>query len=231
MFSLRHRVRILCFWVSCGLSSAPVARGQPDSEVQLPELRKELLERRERDQTIRNAVIKSGAESPDPKLAGEMRRIDQENTARMQEIVRQHGWPGPELIGRDGTEAAWLLVQHSTPEFQREMLPLVEKAYREKKLRGSNYALLLDRVRVHEGKPQVYGSQGRWENGVLNLQPIEDVANVDQRRAEVGLGPLEEYLARLRSSQGPKVAPSSPPPGGSTNARARAPLPKGDFAR
>jgi hypothetical protein len=231
MHSVRRRARILCFWLSCGLSSAPGASAQPASEIQLPELRKELLERRERDQVIRNAVIQSGAENPDPKLAGEMRRIDRENTARMQEIVRQHGWPGPELVGRDGTEAAWLLVQHSTPEFQREMLPLVEKAYREKKLRGSNYALLLDRVRVHQGKPQVYGSQGRWENGVLNLQPIEDPENVDQRRAEVGLGPLDEYLARLRSSQGSKAPTTNPSPGGQTNVRARAPLPNGDFAR
>ncbi len=230
MSTLRSRVFIVSLWLVCGLISAPDVIAQPSPEVQLPELRRELLERRGRDQGIRDALIKSGSEHPDPRIAAEMRQIDGENTARIKEIVRTYGWPGPDLVGRDGSQAAWLLVQHSTPEFQREMLPLVEKAYREQKLPGSNYALLLDRVRVHQGKPQVYGSQGRWENGVLNLQPIEDPENVDQRRAEVGLGPVAEYLARLRANQGSKP-PTPPPPAGKDAVRARPPLPNGDFAR
>jgi hypothetical protein len=132
---------------------APPPTAEPLTEIGLPELRRELLDRRKRDQDIRNALIKSGAENPDPKIRDEMRAIDRENTERMKAIVREHGWPGPELVGRDGTQAAWLLVQHSTPEFQKQMLPLVKQAYREKKLSGSSYALLLDRVLVHDGKP------------------------------------------------------------------------------
>lgn len=178
----------------------------PSNPELMPALREELLERRERDQAIRNELIKSGAERPDPEIAARMRAIDHENTVRMKEIVREHGWPGPELVGRDGTQAAWLLVQHSTHGFQKEMLPLVHEAYLAKKIPGANYALLLDRVLVGEGKPQRYGSQGKWENGVLGLQPIEDEANVDQRRAEVGLGPLADYLAGLRATYQPKDA-------------------------
>lgn len=33
-------------------------------------------------------------------------------------------------------------------------------------------------------------------DGKYDFHPIEDEANVDKRRAEIGLGPLEEY-ARL----------------------------------
>lgn len=187
---------------------------KPPETIALPVLRQELLERRERDQAVRNESIASGAEHPDPAIVERMRRIDGENTARVKEIVREHGWPGPELVGSDGTQAAWLIVQHSTPEFQKEMLPLVKEAYLAKKLQGSSYALLLDRVLVHEGKPQVYGSQGRWENGVLNLQPIEDEANVDKRRAEVGLGPLADYLERLREFYKSKPPTPVPQPAG-----------------
>jgi hypothetical protein len=218
-------------FVACLLLIAPAILAQTAVEVQLPELRRELLERRERDQNVRNAMIKSGAEKPDPKISEEMRVIDRENTERMKEIVRTHGWPGPELVGRDGTQAAWLLVQHSTPEFQREMLPLVEKAYREKKLPGSNYALLLDRVRIHQGKPQIYGSQGRWENGVLGLQPIEDEANVDKRRAEVGLEPLADYLARMRTSYNSKSPPSATATPAGGGARPGSMMANSDFAR
>ena len=217
-------------FVACLLLLAPVIFAQTAAEVQLPELRRELLERRERDQNVRNALIKSGAERPDPKISEEMRVIDRENTERMKEIVRTHGWPGPELVGRDGTQAAWLLVQHSTPGFQREMLPLVEKAFRENKLPGSNYALLLDRVRIHQGKPQVYGSQGRWENGVLGLQPIEDEANVDKRRAEVGLEPLADYLARMRASYNSKSPPDAAA-GSSTSGTRPRPTLNSDFVR
>lgn len=210
--------------------ATPAAWAQPDSDIQLPELRRELLERRERDQAIRDALIKSGAENPDPKIRDEMRAIDRDNTERVKEIVLAHGWPGPELVGADGTFAVWLFVQHSTPEFQKEMLPRVEKAYRDQKLPGSSYALLLDRVRVHEGKPQVYGSQGRWENGVLGLQPIEDEANVDQRRKEVGLGPLAEYLAGLRAMYNSKSPTASAASASGRETRGPA-MPNSDFAR
>jgi hypothetical protein len=117
-------------------------------------------------------------------------------------IVRQYGWPSPRLVGRDGAEAAFLLVQHSDHAFQKQMLPLVEKAYRSSELSGQSYALLLDRVLVGEGKPQVYGTQAKrfeeWVGREPALEPIEDEANVDQRRAGVGLPPLSEYREMLK---------------------------------
>jgi hypothetical protein len=131
-----------------------------------------------------------------------MKVIDAANVERMKAIVNQYGWPGPELVGHDGSEAAFLLVQHADLAFQQKMLPLVEKAYRSGGLTGQDYALLLDRVRVAEGKPQVYGTQAKrfaeWNGPEPTLQPIEDEANVDKRRAEVGLPPLAEYKEFLK---------------------------------
>jgi hypothetical protein len=78
----------------------------------------------------------------------------------------------------------------------------VEKAYRSGGLLGQSYALLLDRVRVGEGKPQVYGTQAKrfeeWKGQEPTLEPIEDEANVDKRRAQVGLPPLSEYREMLK---------------------------------
>jgi hypothetical protein len=34
------------------------------------------------------------------------------------------------------------------------------------------------------------------ENGTFTPDPIEDAANVDKRRAELGLQPLAEYIRR-----------------------------------
>jgi hypothetical protein len=48
----------------------------------------------------------------------------------------------------------------------------------------------------------VYGTQAKappnWKGHEPVLEPIEDEANVDKRRAEVGLPPLAEYLLMLK---------------------------------
>jgi hypothetical protein len=176
------------------------------SSVAYPALREELLKRLERDQAIRNEGIKKGADTHDAALEARTRDIDSGNTARMKEIVKQFGWPGPDLVGEDGRDAAFILVQHADYQFQKEMLPLVREAYKADKLPGQFYALLLDRVLVAEGKPQVYGTQakGQWKGHEPVLEPIEDEANVDKRRAEVGLPPLAEYLVTLKQFYFPK---------------------------
>jgi hypothetical protein len=185
-----------------------VAQTRDDPSVALPALRKELLERLDRDQAIRNELIKKGVTHPDAALEARMAEIDSANTARMKELVKQYGWPGPELVGVDGTEAAFLLVQHAEHAFQEQMLPLVEAAYRNKKLQGQDYALLLDRVLVADGKPQVYGTQAKrfdqWKGNEPVFDPIEDEANVDKRRAEVGLFSMAEYRLLLKRIYFPK---------------------------
>jgi hypothetical protein len=180
------------------------AQSQDDGKppVKEPALRSELLKRVEQDQAIRNELISKGVKNPDKTILARMQAIDTANTERMRAIIRQYRWPGPELVGRDGAEAAFLLVQHADHAFQKEMLPLVEKAYRSGGLLGQSYALLLDRVLVREGKPQVYGTQAKrfeeWKGQEPTLEPIEDEANVDKRRAEVGLPPLSEYREMLK---------------------------------
>ena len=165
-----------------------------------PVLRDELIKRVEQDQAIRDEMIKKGADHIDKATDARMAIIDSDNTARMKEIVKRYGWPGPELVGRDGTDAAFLLVQHSPDlAFQKKMLTLVRSAYGAGRLSAWNYALLLDRVLVREGKPQVYGmSVNHWNAKEPVLDPIEDEANVDKRRAKIGLSSLSEYLETMK---------------------------------
>jgi hypothetical protein len=49
-------------------------------------------------------------------------------------------------------------------------------------------------VLVAEGKEQVYGTQIDMSSGEPVPFPIEDEADVNQRRESVGLGLLEDYL-------------------------------------
>lgn len=190
------------------LTGHPQARQAAKQKVSNPTLREELLRRVKQDQAIRDEMIKKGVEHPDKSVMARMAAIDADNTAHMKKLVEQYGWPGPELVGEDGTEAAFLLVQHAEYDLQKQALPLVRQAYLTKKLSGQDYALLLDRVLVKEGKPQVYGTQAKpfdqWKGQEPALEPIEDEANLDKRRAEVGLFPIAEYLKLLKSIYFPK---------------------------
>jgi hypothetical protein len=163
-------------------------------------LREELLKMVGQDQAVRNEQIRQGTDRPQTALEERMGAIDSRNTERLKEIVRRHGWPGPGLVGRDGANAAFLVLQHSPDlAFQKKMLPLVRRAYQAGELQAWDYALLLDRVLAREGKPQVYGmSVNRWEGKEPVLDPIEDEANVDKRRAAIGLPPLSEYLEFMK---------------------------------
>ena len=179
--------------------------------IRLPRLCQELLKRVSEDQRIRSELIKKGIDHPDPVLLAQMNRTDAINTARIGVIIKQHGWPGPKLIGRDGADAFFLLAQHADPAFQKKVLPLVQKAYSRGFLTGQNYALFTDRVLVESGKAQIYGTAAKhfdqWNNKEPVFEPIEDEANVDRRRAAVGLTPLSEYREFLKRLYFPEEKP------------------------
>ena len=63
--------------------------------------------------------------------------------------------------------------------------------------RASSLALLEDRIAIGKGEKQIYGSQvGRdQETGEYFVLPLIDPENVDQRRAEVGLGTIQYYIS------------------------------------
>ncbi len=189
----------------------PVTAAPPPAK---PALRRELLAMAERDQAIRKEWIAKGVEHPDASIGARMNAIDTANTARVKAIVRRYGWPGATLVGLDGSEAAFLLVQHADYATQKQMLPLVKKAYQEGSMPGQDYALLLDRVLMREGKPQVYGTQARqfseWKGHEPVLMPIEDEANVDKRRASVGLFPLAQYKKMLKEAYFPQDKTTAP---------------------
>ena len=197
---------ILCFVTVC----FPQDRSRIPS-VKLPRLRQELLKRVNEDQRIRDQLIKKGIDQPDPTLLQEMNKIDAINTARLTVIIKQHGWPGPKLIGRDGTDAFFLLAQHANPAFQKKVLPLVQNAYRHGILTGQNYALFTDRVLVESGKPQIYGTAAKpfdqWNGREPVFQPIEDEANLEKRRAAVGLMPMSEYREFMKHLYFPQEKP------------------------
>ena len=121
---------------------------------------------------------------------------DQARTDRLAEIVDEYGWPTFDMVGKDGATAAWTIAQHSDHdvEFQKQALELLEAAMDDDQADPTEWAYLVDRVATNEGRPQVYGTQGGCVDGHADIGPLEDEANVEARRADVGLQPLADYL-------------------------------------
>lgn len=121
-------------------------------------------------------------------------RNDSINLLKVKAILDQYGWLGPDVIGQEGNTTLFLVIQHSDLATQEKYLPMMKEAVRKGKAEGSQLALLVDRVEMFNNRPQIYGSQISSDNGKYIIYKIIDEANVNKRRAEVGLEPLEEYV-------------------------------------
>jgi hypothetical protein len=121
---------------------------------------------------------------------------DSINLIKVKAILDKYGWLGADIVGKQGNTTLFLVIQHSDQATQEKYLPMMREAVKNGKAHGYDLALLEDRVALGQGKKQIYGSQiGRDpETQVYYISPLEDPDNVDKRRAEVGLGPLSEYV-------------------------------------
>lgn len=166
-------------------------------------LQEELLAIYEDDQGIRRVFIEAqkqyGPKSPQSdSLIQIMQYKDSVNLIKVKAILDKHGWVGADKVGGQANQTLFLVIQHADLATQQQYLPMMREAVVNKKASGSNLALLEDRIALREGRKQMYGSQiGRnKETGMYYVLPLEDPDNVDKRRAEVGLGPLADYVKR-----------------------------------
>ena len=161
-------------------------------------LRAALISRGRQDQAVREVFL--AGHHQDTTDLRQMADVDADNTRFLKKIVAERGWPGRSLVGRDAADAAFLILQHSPDTaFQAKALPLIEKAFASGEAEGQQVALLTDRVAVQRGQPQTFGTQASVVNGRFKLDPIADSANVDARRAKLGMPPVAAYMRILDS--------------------------------
>ena len=165
-----------------------------ESLVQFPGIAGEIERMAKIDEDMRHRTLENGLWDG---------AVDAKNTARMKEIVAKIGWPTISKVGKQASSDAWLLVQHADyqVEFQECCLALM-KTEPKGEIYLRNIAMLEDRVRVNRNQPQMYGTQFRQDTGEHKPLPIEDAANVNERRREMGLGPLEEGVAEMYEAYG-----------------------------
>lgn len=118
------------------------------------------------------------------------------NEKKVRTILDNYGWPTKEMIGEQGNWTICNVIQHSENEIRIKYLPMMRKAVKEKKLEPRFLVRAEDRIATERGDLQIYGGQMKYypETKSFNVWPVFDPANIDKRRAEIGLEPIAEFL-------------------------------------
>lgn len=165
-------------------------------------LRAKLLAMRAEDERVREELAATGELFDGYHPA--MERVHLKNAHELERLIGEHGWLGKSIIGADGADGAWLVVQHaiSLPEFSRRCLHLIEEAAAKGEAEPFHAAYLRDRICFFENRPQRYGTQSDWNaDGQMQVWVLEDEAKVNDYRRQVGLKPLESLTWENQESE------------------------------
>ena len=141
-------------------------------------------------------------------------KMTDDNTNFMAKWIENHNWPYYSEVGLEAGDAATLFLSHANGNVRSERkilektLPAVKQAVDIKEADAYWYAVTYDRYLASCHEKQVYGTliyrhgvSGTAKTGIVmsewKLAPIQDEKNVDIRRAELGLGPLKDYVKKL----------------------------------
>jgi hypothetical protein len=170
------------------------------SQVPEPDIARELVAMGAQDRALRQAW--AGGErsaAVQKKMAAE----DRVRQRRLRQIVTTKGWPMISMVGAEAANEAWLLAQHCPPAQLKHWAVFMRAA--------ANLAASLDRGRFNETRPQIYGTQYHTrKDSKIQFYRIEDIANIDRRRLEMGMSSfayLQEQLAKPPAPPAPAPTP------------------------
>jgi hypothetical protein len=125
-------------------------------------------------------------------------KIDHENQQKVISIIEKCGFPSAEQAGLSGVNTVFLIIQHASLKQQEKYFTYIQQSAARGDIGWSAVAMMEDRILMGKGRKQKYGSQvTKVGDGPWQLYPVEDPMHVNQRRAQAGLGPIEEYLANF----------------------------------
>lgn len=143
-------------------------------------------------------IDKYGADSSKIKMIDELiKKNDAENLKIVKQIIDDYGWLGSDIVGFKGNQALFLVIQHADIKTQIEYFPIMKKAVEVGNARKCDLALLEDRIALRQGKKQNYGTQLLYdeEKREYYVAPLINPLEVDERRKEVGLNSINEYIS------------------------------------
>lgn len=140
-----------------------------------------------------------------------MSEQDRLTAGPLKAIFAQHGVPTYGMVGVEAARDFVVMAQHQPPEFRRAVLPKLKLNVDAGQADPGEYAAVYDRTQRDQGLNQLYGEQLECATGkAFEVAPIDDAAEVDLRRARLGLMRLELY-ARLVRESSPDICGSAKP--------------------
>lgn len=132
---------------------------------------------------------------------------DSVNQRELELIINKFGYPGKTLVGHSLCNVGFDIILHAPQAYQEKYLSLIEDASNKNELDKRCYPFLFDRILMNKGKRQIYGTQFKYNNVSMKLElyPIEDAKNVNQRRKIYHLPPLKEdinYFNEMEKNSG-----------------------------
>ncbi len=162
-------------------------------------MRNILLDIYHTDQNPRGFLIAISKSDPQNSEAlsrywNQIHRNDSINLARTIELLDTYGWIPKSKVGT-ANQALFFVIQHASPDIINKYIALFETAAKNDEIPRDLYAKMYDRQQMFSGKPQRYGTQRVQKDPSTKdmvLWRIEDPANVNALRKEMGLPPLKD---------------------------------------
>ncbi|WP_405866218.1 DUF6624 domain-containing protein [Streptomyces sp. NBC_00005] len=171
----------------------PRTTAGPLSPAMASALAAELLRRADEDREL----MRQTGVHPTPERERRIARCHRDNAEALAMIVRRYGWPNADLVGPPASTAALMILLHASDlGFRLRCRDLIAQDTADGRTPAIHLAYIADQCAVDLGQPQYYGT--RIDPTSLRPYPIRHPQSVDERRRDVGLGPLEEQLQALR---------------------------------
>ena len=155
---------------------------------------------KDRDQKILEEISKNSNLFDD--YHKELRAIHQANTLRLKEMIEEIGFPNISKVGKEGYEAAFIIIQHSIdfPDFMKTFAKMIKQEASNGDAYMIHYAYLIDRIHVYQDLNQVFGTQFDFDaSGEMSPINVEDLEKVNHNRLAIGLNSIYDQIEIMRN--------------------------------
>ena len=130
-------------------------------------------------------------------------KLRETRTKRVIQIIKNMGWPIYSQVGSISGDAVFYVLQHDRTKHMEKYIPLLKVAAMKGEASKENYAMMFDRIQLNNGNKQSYGTQLTFLGSKMVFFPVDDPENINKRRAEMDLEPIETYAERIRVEYDP----------------------------
>ncbi len=175
--------------------------------IKLPQVAKQIDLMIEHDQSVakRHIDLMNQNTKPDSlemkNLMDEWKSTADADKILLKTLFKENGFLGYSEVGEESSHNFLQMVQRMDVDstFQQEVLADMKKHIAKINANPIEFAYLTDRVNLNQGKPQIYGTQLKINEKGTSYEPkkVIDPQNLNKRRAEIGLGTIEEAISTM----------------------------------